>query len=76
MPGRLPSQAVVSLRIRPEQLMRLDFHQLDCSLVGRYHLPAPYTKDIRVEKLARGYAHVYDHYFGAGQSAYQSARVV
>jgi hypothetical protein len=38
-------------------------------------LPAAYTKDIRVEKLARAYAHVYDHYFGAGQSAYQGARV-
>jgi hypothetical protein len=25
---------VVSLRIRHEQLIRLDFHQLDCSLVG------------------------------------------
>ena len=23
-----------------------------------------------VEKLARAYAHVYDHYFGAGSSAY------
>lgn len=33
-------------------------------------LPAPFTKDIRAEKLARAYAHVYDHYFGAGQSAY------
>ena len=33
-PGWLPSQVVVSLRIRHEQLMRLDFHQLDCSLVG------------------------------------------
>jgi len=26
---------VASLRIRHEQLIRLDFHQLDCSLVGR-----------------------------------------
>jgi hypothetical protein len=25
---------VASLRIRHEQLIRLDFHQLDCSLVG------------------------------------------
>ncbi len=33
-------------------------------------LPAPFTKDIRAEKLARAYAHVYDHYFGAGQSVY------
>jgi hypothetical protein len=37
-------------------------------LFGR--LPASFTKDIRAEKLARAYAHVYDHYFGAGQSAY------
>jgi hypothetical protein len=29
-----------------------------------------YTKDIRDEKFARAYAHVYDHYFGAGLSAY------
>jgi len=29
---------VVSLRIRHEQLIRLDFHQLDCSLVGRSHV--------------------------------------
>ena len=27
-------RAVVSLRVRYEQLTRLDFHQLDCSLVG------------------------------------------
>lgn len=33
-------------------------------------LPAPFTQDIRAEKLARTYAHVYDHYFGAGQSVY------
>lgn len=33
-------------------------------------LPAPFTKDVRAEKMARAYAHVYDHYFGAGQSAY------
>ena len=32
--GYLPRD-VVSLRIRHEQLIRLDFHQLDCSLVGR-----------------------------------------
>mgnify|MGYP006207781921 CR=1 FL=1 len=35
-------------------------------------LPAQYTKDIRAEKMARAYAHVYDHYFGAGSSAYGS----
>ncbi len=34
-------------------------------------LPEPFTRDIRTEKLARAYAHVYDHYFGAGESAYQ-----
>ncbi len=31
--GYLP-RGVVSLRIRHEHLIRLDFHQLDCSLVG------------------------------------------
>jgi len=30
------------------------------------HLPAAYTKDISAEKTARAYAHVYDHYNGAG----------
>ena len=35
-------------------------------------LPALYTKDIRGEKMARAYAHVYDHYFGAGRSAYEA----
>lgn len=34
-------------------------------------LPPPFTRDVREEKQARAYAHVYDHYFGAGQSAYQ-----
>lgn len=33
-------------------------------------LPSPFTKDVRTEKMARAYAHVYDHYFGAGQSSY------
>ena len=32
-------------------------------------LPAQYTKDVRAEKMARAYAHVYDHYAGGGQSA-------
>ena len=36
-------------------------------------LPSAFSKDIRTEKLARAYAHVYDHYFGAGQSAYGNA---
>lgn len=34
-------------------------------------LPAQYTRDIRSEKMARAYAHVYDYYFGAGHSAFQ-----
>ena len=34
-------------------------------------LPAAFTKGIRVEKIARAYAHVYDHYLGAGQSVKQ-----
>ena len=34
-------------------------------------LPAQYTKAVRTEKMARAYAHVYDHYFGAGRSAYR-----
>ena len=29
-------------------------------------LPEPFTKDIRVDKAARAYAHIYDHYAGAG----------
>ena len=32
-------------------------------------LPVQYTKDIKAEKMARAYARVYDHYFGAGRSA-------
>jgi type I restriction enzyme, R subunit len=31
-------------------------------------LPAQYTKVVRAEKMARAYAHVYDHYAGAGQA--------
>lgn len=33
-------------------------------------LPAPFTKDVREEKLARTYAHVYDHYSGAASSLF------
>lgn len=33
-------------------------------------LPPAFTREVREEKQARAYAHVYDHYFGAGQSAY------
>jgi type I restriction enzyme R subunit len=32
-------------------------------------LPAQYTPDLRAEKMARAYAHVYDHYPGAGRGA-------
>jgi type I restriction enzyme R subunit len=42
------------------QTLKLEFRRL----------PPGFTKDVRAEKLARAYAHVYDHYFGAGQSAY------
>jgi type I restriction enzyme R subunit len=33
-------------------------------------LPAQYTQDLRTEKMTRAYAHVYDHYYGEGRSAY------
>ena len=33
-PDGYPFRDVASLRVRHEQLTRLDFHQLDCSLVG------------------------------------------
>ena len=36
--GYLPRD-VASLRVRYEQLTRLDFHQLDCSLVGCSDVP-------------------------------------
>jgi type I restriction enzyme, R subunit len=32
-------------------------------------LPPAYTRDIRAEKMARAYAHVYDHHIGARSSA-------
>jgi type I restriction enzyme R subunit len=38
--------------------------------LGLRRLPPPFTRDVREEKQARAYAHVYDHYFGAGQSVY------
>jgi type I site-specific restriction-modification system R (restriction) subunit len=38
--------------------------------LGLRTLPPPFTRDVREEKQARAYAHVYDHYFGAGQSVY------
>ena len=31
---------MISLRARTEQLTRLDFHQLDCGLAGRYRTAA------------------------------------
>lgn len=36
------------------QTLRMEFRRL----------PAQYGKDIRAEKMARAYAHVYDHYDG------------
>jgi len=35
------------------------------------HLPESFDRDLRAEKLALTYAHVYDHYFGADESAYR-----
>ena len=43
--GYLPRD-VASLRIRHEQLIRLDFHQLDCSLVGRSDVPIDIFPDL------------------------------
>jgi hypothetical protein len=43
--GCLP-QDVASLRIRHEQLIRLDFHQLDCSLVGRSDVRSIFTFEV------------------------------
>jgi type I restriction enzyme R subunit len=40
--------------------------------LGLRRLPPPFTREVREEKQARAYAHVYDHYFGAGQSVYAS----
>jgi hypothetical protein len=37
----LPQDAVVSLRVRIEQLTRQDFHLLDCGLVGRSRFQTP-----------------------------------
>lgn len=34
-------------------------------------LPAAYSPDLRKEKRIRTYAHIYENYFGAGQSVYQ-----
>ena len=42
-------------------------------------LPAAYSRDIRAEKMARAYAHVYDLYTGRGPGAvsqYALGRVV
>jgi type I restriction enzyme R subunit len=36
-------------------------------------LPTAFDKDVRSEKLARTYAHIYDHYFGSGASTYAPA---
>lgn len=32
-------------------------------------LPAQYTRELRAEKMARAYAHVYDHYSGSSDAA-------
>ncbi|MES2304286.1 MAG: type I restriction endonuclease subunit R [Gemmatimonadota bacterium] len=37
-------------------------------------LPARYTLELRKAKVDRAYAHVFDHYFGAGESAYNTLR--
>jgi len=37
-------------------------------------LPPPFTKEVRAEELARAYVHVYDHYFGSGQSAFSDVQ--
>ncbi len=34
------------------------------------HLPESFDRDLRAEKLALTYAHVYDHYYGPGENAY------
>jgi len=34
------------------------------------HLPESFDRDLRAEKLALTYAHVYDHYYGPEESAY------
>jgi hypothetical protein len=52
--GYLPRD-VASLRIRHEQLIRLDFHQLDCSLVGRY--PDPDLRNYLIRLLPRVLTH-------------------
>jgi hypothetical protein len=54
--GYLP-QAVVSLRIQHEQLMRLDFHQQDCSLVGCSDIQVPLAPSPS-RRVAKGPRHV------------------
>ena len=36
-------------------------------------LPKPYTRDVQQEKFARAFAHIYDHYSGAGHGVHASA---
>lgn len=38
-------------------------------------LPDPYTPEIKKEKRSRTYAHIYENYFGAGQSVYESRAI-
>ncbi|MDL1982185.1 MAG: hypothetical protein LWX02_12080 [Deltaproteobacteria bacterium] len=47
--GYLPRD-VASLRVRYERLTRLDFHQLDCSLVGCSGVPIPICVSISLTK--------------------------
>ena len=34
-------------------------------------LPKSYTPDLKKDKRVKTYAHIYENYFGAGQSVYQ-----
>ncbi len=45
------------------------FTQVEAALAAK-GIPADEREAIRAEKFARAYAHVYDHYYGAGLSAY------
>jgi len=62
--------------LKPEKLV-LDWREKQQAKAGvmqrlkaeMRRLPAAYTRDIRAEKMARAYAHVYDHYTGTGQGA-------
>lgn len=38
-------------------------------------LPGAYTPELKKEKRAKTYAHIYENYFGAGLSVYQGVGV-